>query len=64
MVLAPVCACREFVGCGKIKASEVVDDATGFMAAALRTCAEDEDIWAVMKWTRYEDGHEEPGIIN
>ncbi len=65
MELAPVPAFREFFAYGKTMAREVtIEGDTGQMDAFWADCAEEEEVWAVIQWTRYEGGHEEAGSIN
>lgn len=64
MALVPVCAYRQFFGYGKIKVGDIpVDAKEEMLAAMLAGLPADEDAWAVMEWKRFEDGHEEPGVI-
>jgi len=64
MELVPVCAYREFFGYGTMKASEAAKNATGLMAMCLEASSPNEDVWVVMQWKRFEDGHEEPGLCS
>jgi hypothetical protein len=65
MALVPVCAYREFFGFGKIKARDVsLEGEKGLLAMMLSNCSKDEEVWAVMSWKRFEDGHEEEGLMN
>jgi hypothetical protein len=63
--LAPVPAFRVFYGYGKVKASKATDESEDGKAEPIWDDLDpDEDIWAVLQWFRYEDGHEERGGIN
>jgi len=65
MALVPVCAYREFFGYGKMKARDVpLKEERGFLGVLLSNCPADEEVWAVMSWKRFEDGHEEEGLMN
>jgi len=64
MALVPVCAYRQFFGYGKIRAGDIPVDPKGDMAAGiLASVPLEEEAWAVMEWKRFEDGHEEPGLV-
>ena len=59
--LVPVPKVRSVYGYGKIKAERM---RAGYEAApAWDDIGPDADVWVVMEWFRYEDGHEEPGNI-
>jgi hypothetical protein len=65
MALVPVCAYREFVGFGKTTVGEIgLKRNKGMIGAMARQCPDDEEVWFVQAWTRFEDGHEEPGQIH
>ena len=65
IALVPVASFREFFGYGKVKASEVVIElADGKTEPFWDNCAPDEEVWAVVQWGRYEDGHREQGTIS
>lgn len=62
LVLMP--AVRTFYGYGKIKASEAYFESDDGKAAPLWNDADsNEEIWAIVQWFRFEDGHEEKGSI-
>lgn len=62
LVLVPVPAVREFFAYGKAKATEaVIELENGKTEPFWDNCTPDEEIWAVIQWFRYEDGHEEKG---
>jgi len=62
--LVPVATYREFFGYGKMKARDLPPgERKGPLGALLSKCPEDEEIWAVMSWKRFEDGHEEEGLM-
>lgn len=64
IALAPVPSYREFFAYGKKKARDVrVDPDDPTSELFWDDCTEDEEVWAVMQWIRYEDGHEEQGSI-
>lgn len=64
MHLAPVPAYREFFAYGKKKARDVTfETAAGQTELIWPDCAEDEEVWAVCQWVRYEDGHHEEGTV-
>lgn len=65
IALAPVPSYREFFAYGKKKAKDVkVDPDDPNSEQFWDDCTEDEEVWAVMQWTRFEDGHEEQGSIS
>jgi hypothetical protein len=60
--LAPVPAVRVFYGYGKIKASEATcESEDGKTEPTFDFLDPNEEMWAVVQWFRYEDGHEEKG---
>lgn len=62
--LVPVPAVRAIYGYGKIKASQATVNPDDAGAEPLwDDLGPDEEVWAVMQWFRYEDGHEEQGNI-
>ena len=64
MALAPLPAYREFFAYGKKKARAVtIELGDGKTELFWDNCTEDEEVWAVVQWIRYEDGHEEEGSI-
>lgn len=64
MALVPVCAYREFFGYGKMSVRDVpIERKEGLLGALLSSCPEDEEVWAVMSWKEFEDGHEEEGLM-
>lgn len=65
IALTPVPSFREFFGYGKKKASEVrVDPDDPSSEPFWSNCGKDEEVWAVMQWIRFEDGHEEQGSVS
>jgi len=62
--LIPVPDVRTIFGYGRIKASRArVDHADPQAGAFWDDLGPDEEVWAVMQWFRYADGHEAPGDI-
>jgi hypothetical protein len=62
--LSPVPAVRAFYGYGKIKASEATfETEDGKNEPIWDHLDPDEEVWAVVHWLRFEDGHEEKGDI-
>jgi hypothetical protein len=56
---------REFFAYGKVKATEaVIELEDGTTELFWDNCTPDEEIWAVVQWIRFEDGHEEKGSIH
>jgi hypothetical protein len=63
--LVPVPAVRMMYGYGKIKASKAtIDPANPHSEPIWDNLAPDDEVWAVMQWFEYEDGHQEQGNIN
>jgi hypothetical protein len=63
--LVPVPAVRKVYGYGKIKASKVTCDPDDPNSEPFwDDLAPDDDVWAVMQWYVYEDGHQEQGNIS
>lgn len=63
--LVPVPAVRTIYGYGKIKSSKATVDVNDPHAEPFwDDLGPDEEVWAVMQWYRFEDGHEEQGNIN
>lgn len=63
--LAPVPAVRVFYGYGKIKASKATfESEDGKSEPMWDDLGSDEDVWAVVQWFRFEDGHEKEGNIS
>ena len=63
--LVPVPAVRTLYGYGKIKASEARIDSDAKAAGPIWTDLDpDSEVWAVMQWYRYADGHQEQGNIS
>ncbi len=62
ITLALVPAYREFFAYSKAKATEVViQHEDGTTELFWDDCEPEEEVWAVIQWARYEDGHEEKG---
>jgi hypothetical protein len=62
--LAPVPAFREFFAYGMKKARDVtVEGDDGKAEPFWDNCTESEEVWVVMQWIRYEDGHKETESI-
>ena len=62
--LAPVPAVRVFYGYGKIKAGEVTGETEDGKTEPMFSFLDpNEEMWAVVQWFRYEDGHEQKGDI-
>jgi hypothetical protein len=61
IALVPVSAYREFFGYGRIQAADIPVK-EGLLATLVSRCAKDEDVWMVMSWKRFDDGHEESGL--
>jgi hypothetical protein len=63
--LVPVPAVRTVYGYGKIKASMATMDFDEPKSEPIwDDLAADDEVWVVMQWYRYEDGHEERGNIS
>ena len=63
--LVPVPAVRTTYGYGKIKACDAKVDADEFNPVQFWTDLKPADeIWCVMQWFVYEDGHQDPGNIS
>ena len=63
--LVPVPAVRTVYGYGKIKGSKTKDYTDDFNPMDYWTdIGPDDEIWCVVQWFVYEDGHKEPGNIN
>jgi len=64
ITLTPVPSFREFFAYGKVKATEaVIELEDGTTEPFWDNCSPDEEVWAVVQWVRFEDGHEEKGSI-
>ena len=62
ITLTPVPSFREFFAYGKVKATEaVIELEDGTTEPFWDNCTSDEEVWAVVQWVRFEDGHEEEG---
>jgi hypothetical protein len=62
MFLAATPAYREFFAYAKIKAREVtVEGENGQKESFWPDCGEDEEVWVVTHWIRFEDGTQEAG---
>lgn len=57
--LRPYCWCREFVGLGKIRGSEVPENSASFFTSMFRKLFWRRSVWVIVCWRRYEDGREE-----
>lgn len=65
IALTPVPSFREFFAYGKMKARDVrVDPDDPKSEQFWDDCTEDEEVWAVVQWIRFEDGHQEQGSIS
>jgi hypothetical protein len=65
ITLTPVPSFREFFAYGKVKATEaVIELEDGTIQRFWDDCSPDEEVWAVVQWIRFEDGHEEKGSIH
>ena len=65
LTLAAVYSYREFYGYGVVKASEVIIELEdGTTEPFWDNCTPNEEAWAVVQWTRFEDGHEEASSIS
>ena len=63
--LVPVPVVRTVYGYGKIKASMATMDPEDPKSEPIwDDLGADDEVWAVMQWFRFEDGHEEPGDIS
>ena len=63
--LVPVPAVRTTYGYGKIKAGKVVVPSDEMNPVQFWTdLGPDDEIWCVMQWFIFEDGHQEPGNIS
>jgi hypothetical protein len=63
ITLTPTYACREFVGLGKLKASEIKPDKCGYFSSMVYKHWGDREVWVVVRWERYDDGREEPTFM-
>jgi hypothetical protein len=64
ITLLPVASFREFFGYGRAKASEaIIELEDGRAEPFWDDCGPEEEVWAVVQWTRYEDDHEEKGSV-
>jgi hypothetical protein len=63
LVLAPVAAFQELFAYGRIKTREVMIEADGKLEPFWDDAPEDEECWAVVQWTRFEDGRQVQGSI-
>lgn len=62
--LAPVPAVRVFYGYGKIRAGQIFSEPEdGKTEPMFDFLDPNEEMWAVVQWFRYEDGHQEKGDI-
>ena len=59
--LVPVPAVRVFCGYGKMKASDFAHETDEGAPPFADFCEPDEEIWVIVEWYRFEDGHEERG---
>lgn len=65
VALTPVPSYREFFAYGKKLARDVrVDPDDPNSELFWDDCTENEEVWAVVQWVRFEDGHEEQGSIS
>ena len=62
--LTPIYWIREFVGLGRIKATEVGPQPGDDMHPFFNAIFGENEIWVVARWRRYEDGREEAMNIN
>jgi hypothetical protein len=62
--LLPVESYRVFYGYGKMKARDFANNTDEDIPPFAEFCKPDEEIWIVVQWLRYEDGHEEEGDIS
>src|ERR1700679_3297830 len=63
--LVPVPAVRKFYGYGRIKASKAITDPENPNAEPVWDDLDpNHDVWVVVQWYRYEDGHEEQGSFS
>jgi hypothetical protein len=63
--LVPVPSVRTTYGYGRIKASKARVDSDEINPVQFWTdLGPDDEIWCVMQWFIYEDGHQEPGNIS
>lgn len=65
ILLLPVASFREFFAYGKVKATEAVFELEdGTTEPMWDDCGPEEEVWAVVQWTGFEDGHQEKGSIH
>lgn len=60
IALTPVTFSREFIGLGKIKASEVDFSSEEARDALALAGGRDSDLWVIVQWERFADGSERP----
>jgi hypothetical protein len=63
IALTPMYSCREFVGLGKIKASDVVPHREYSLSSAFLKAMGDQELWVVVRWERYADGRQQPTLM-
>src|SRR5271169_1042505 len=63
VALTPMYSCREFVGLGKIKASDVKPRKKHTLSALMLKAMGDKEVWVVVRWERYEDGRQQPTLM-
>jgi hypothetical protein len=61
--LSPVLAVRTFYGYGKIKTCEATCETEDGKVEAIWDDDPNVEIWAVLQWFRFDDGHEEQGGV-
>jgi hypothetical protein len=65
MELVPLSSYREFFGYGTIKAGDIpIEVMKGPLGPLVSLCGKDEDVRVVMSWKRFDDGHEESGLMH
>jgi hypothetical protein len=62
IALTPMYSCREFVGLGKIKASDVEPGKEPSFFSLFLKAMGDQELWVVVRWERYDDGREQPTL--
>ncbi len=64
VALTPMYSCREFVGLGKIKASDVKAGKKRSFSSLFLKAMGDKELWVIVRWERYGDGREQPTLMN
>jgi hypothetical protein len=63
LVLAPVAAFQELFAYGRIRTREAMVEVDGKLEPFWDDAPEDEECWAVVQWTRFENGRQVEGMV-